>query len=339
MYSILTILTILTVVIRINIPSGQGRATFRPEMPLSWPIVNLLCPNIQSHNHGRHHHHHHRYDYDSWLSSWIKRHQKLLLASATNEQAIILGNVSNIDISSDILSSLISWKIWNVWEQFICKNASPDYFHGTLMVYFHGTFSTLWRCLKQPFQCLTGTLWDTPLWSPRTLPVFPHFNTSLTNELMDFCRSIWWICAGGSPDFLTDCCPELVSTDGIHETKSRDSHQSSISGCSDIWSLVFTWSIQSMPSFLSKIIAGVIFICTAGTTKNVCVCLMIMTILIGGNQFPIMNTLSYDGSEQGSSGLRNWPNFLRYFQSVAPIWSGGWVGGGQIAHLEPRLKN
>ena len=51
-----------TVVIRINI---QGRATyeaFRPEMPLSWPIVSLLCPNIQSNNHGPYHHHHHLYD-------------------------------------------------------------------------------------------------------------------------------------------------------------------------------------------------------------------------------------------------------------------------------------
>ena len=141
---------------------------------------------------------------------------------------------------------------------------------------------------------------------------------------MDFCRSIWWICAGGSPDFLTDRCPELlVSTDGIHETRSHDSHQSPISDCSDIWSLVFTWSIQSMPSFHSKIIAGVIFIWTAGTIKS-CAALMNVMVLIGGNQFPIMITLSCDGSEQGSSGLRNWPNFLRYFQSVAPIWSGGW---------------
>ena len=54
------------------------------------------------------------------------------------------------------------------------------------------------------------TPWDTQGWSPRTLPDLPHFNTSLTNEPMDFCRSIWWICAGGSPDFLTDCSPELV---------------------------------------------------------------------------------------------------------------------------------
>ena len=90
-----------------------------------------------------------------------------------------------------------------------------------------------WSSLKQMtekysramcYQCLiapVGTLWDSQGWSPRTLPAFPHFNTSLTNELMDFCRSIWWICAGGSPDFLTDRCPELVYGSGIHAPKPK----------------------------------------------------------------------------------------------------------------------
>ena len=111
------------------------------------------------------------------------------------------------------------------------------------------------------------TPWDTEGWSPRTLPDLPHFNTSLTNEPMDFCRSIWWICAGGNPDFLTDRCPKLVvGRMAFMKTKSRDSHHDqSLISVWDIWFLVFTWSIQSMPSFRSKIIDGVIFVWTAGT--------------------------------------------------------------------------
>ena len=168
------------------------------------------------------------------------------------------------------------------------------------------------------YQCLialVGTLWDTQGWSPRTLPAFPHFNTSLTNELMDFCRSIWWICAGGSPDFLTDRCPELVYGSGIHAPKPKP-RRFSPRPKHDLRLLEHLVSAFHMihPKYALVSVDGLfshrwfIFLSTT--------CSMIMTIIISGNQFPIMNTLSCDWSEQGW-GLRNCPNFLRYFQSVA----------------------
>ena len=163
------------------------------------------------------------------------------------------------------------------------------------------------------------TPWDTQGWSPRTLPDLPHFNTSLTNEPMDFCRSIWWICAGGSPDFLTDCSPELVRQIAFMKFSPKP-----ISGCLDIWSLVFTWSIQGMPLFRSKISARVIFVATAGTFKSLW---WLWPFLTGGNQFPIMNTLSSDGSERRAR-FEKLPQFSAVFSICRLNW-------GRIAHLEP----
>ena len=202
-----------------------------------------------------------------------------------------------------------------------------------------------WTVSKTPPPVSHCTSWDT-VRHPRLVsqdtpssPTLQHFFCiSLTNELMDFCRSIWWICAGGNPDFLTDRCPKLVvGRMAFMKTKSRDSHhdQSLISDCSDIWLLLFTWSIQSMPSFHSKIML-VLFSCPPqGLKKYLHIYVWwLWPYLIGGNQFPIMNTLSCDGSERTPV----W--------EIAPIFCGIFNlspnlarTGGQIAHLEPRLKN
>lgn len=192
-------------------------------------------------------------------------------------------------------------------------------------------------CLKHPLQCLiapAGTPWDTQGWSPRTLPALPHFNTSLTNELMDFCRSVWWICAGGSPDFLTDRCPELVRqiafmkfspkpkpdlrllrhlVSGFHMIHPKYALVSQQNHCS----CYFRGNRRDFKTFANKYIWW------------------LWPFLKGGNQFPIMNTLSCDGSEQ-ATGLRNCPNFLRYFQSVAqsgPDWGADRSSGAPIKEL------
>ena len=200
-------------------------------------------------------------------------------------------------------------------------------------------------CLKHLLQqCLIspgGRPWDT--WRQGVFYQLGHRETPKAglpghSQISHTSTLLWqmnrWISAGAFDGFVPEevrISWQIAARSWFERSHSWNSHQSRpkpISGCLDIWSLVFTWSIQGMPSFRSKISARVIFVATAGTFKSLW---WLWPFLTGGNQFPIMNTLSSDGSERRAR-FEKLPQFSAVFSICRLNW-------GRIAHLEPRLKN
>lgn len=200
-------------------------------------------------------------------------------------------------------------------------------------------------CLKHLLQqCLIspgGRPWDT--WRQGVFYQLGHRETPKAglpghSQISHTSTLLWqmnrWISAGAFDGFVPEevrISWQIAARSWFDRSHSWNSHQSRpkpISGCLDIWSLGFTWSIQGMPSFRSKISARVICVATAGTFKSLW---WLWPFLTGGNQFPIMNTLSSDGSERGLR-FEKLPQFSAVFSICRLNW-------GRIAHLEPRLKN
>ena len=200
-------------------------------------------------------------------------------------------------------------------------------------------------CLKHLLQqCLIspgGRPWDT--WRQGVFYQLGHRETPKAglpghSQISHTSTLLWqmnrWISAGAFDGFVPEevrISWQIAARSWFDRSHSWNSHQSRSQAAWTFGRWVSHDPSKVCPRFAAKSVLVLFLWPPQELLKVIASVWWLWPFLRGGNQFPIMNTLSSDGSERRAR-FEKLPQFSAVFSICRLNW-------GRIAHLEPRLKN